>query len=692
MSPAPPDTSDDQPSSNQSDAEVTMAATLSRVWEAGRETTMVRLDTIETTVADLLLGDEANLADAIGAAHKLAGTLGMFGLPGGSALARELELLLEGDTLSPDDLVQASELTSQLRTSIESHDEPGQSGVNDPNTPGGAGDAPNGEGDASRSGSTRGSSNQPSLILVGRDRSYLEAMALGAGQHQLSVERWPVEQLESEVITGEEPPPSGSTLVVDLASLLNLEQVPDLTRAPWNQSFWAAIGTPDDLDSRLQVARHAFDLVLSNKVKAEQAIDIIAGSNQVKNQPISVLVIGHGEEMTKALSEQLPQWSITSCRPEELADHEFSQFWFMVVDVASLVETVLSPVVLCRALAQDHKAMGTSLVVAVDPSDEIGNEIMTSLAATSASVTANDPESLGRRLSSLVRRQTAGEGGDSHPGSGPTQSSQLILDQVESDLLPTGGDGSDPGQAGELTLLAVTPLWNDPDPSRWGTDDALWSSLTRVLGRNFRSGDMKGQWGDAMIVTATLDRSQMMGRMQSVTNELGNAGITVELGVSSPDPSGDSAQALIERALTDRASLNRPRTQGRGERGVLVVDDDELIASMLVDLLGAQGHQVDHLANGVAAVEVLTRPERVSDYRLVLLDISLPGIDGFGVLRQMTQAGTIGQVPVIMLTARASEDEMVLGLDLGAVDYVTKPFSPLVLLRRVNQAMTQPIS
>jgi DNA-binding response OmpR family regulator len=71
----------------------------------------------------------------------------------------------------------------------------------------------------------------------------------------------------------------------------------------------------------------------------------------------------------------------------------------------------------------------------------------------------------------------------------------------------------------------------------------------------------------------------------------------------------------------------------------------------------------------------------------VVLDVSLPGLDGFAVLRRVRAAGLEGRIPVVLLTARAAEDEVVAGLELGAVDYVAKPFSPLVLMSRLERVL-----
>ncbi|WP_406388449.1 response regulator transcription factor [Streptomyces sp. NBC_00887] len=117
---------------------------------------------------------------------------------------------------------------------------------------------------------------------------------------------------------------------------------------------------------------------------------------------------------------------------------------------------------------------------------------------------------------------------------------------------------------------------------------------------------------------------------------------------------------------------------GRGR--VLVVDDDPTVAEVVAGYLSGAGYEVARAANGPAALEqyAARRPD------LAVLDLMLPGMDGFEVCRRMRAHGP---VPVIMLTARGDEDDRILGLETGADDYVTKPFSPRELVLRVDSVL-----
>jgi two-component system, OmpR family, response regulator len=111
---------------------------------------------------------------------------------------------------------------------------------------------------------------------------------------------------------------------------------------------------------------------------------------------------------------------------------------------------------------------------------------------------------------------------------------------------------------------------------------------------------------------------------------------------------------------------------------VLIVEDDKVLGEGLVRYLQQMGYAADLAANGTYADTVLMH----EDYDIVVLDIGLPGLDGYEVLRRLRSRGR--QVPVLVLTARDAVDERVRGLDLGADDYLVKPFALLELEARLR--------
>src|SRR5947209_5803988 len=131
--------------------------------------------------------------------------------------------------------------------------------------------------------------------------------------------------------------------------------------------------------------------------------------------------------------------------------------------------------------------------------------------------------------------------------------------------------------------------------------------------------------------------------------------------------------------------MSQPQTAHGVERGrgsVLVVDDEPTIAEIVSRYLSRAGYDTRIANDGVTAIETAKawRPD------LVVLDLMLPGVDGFEVLRRLRSQGP-RSVAVILLTARGEPSDRVVGLRLGADDYVAKPFAPAELIARVDAVL-----
>ncbi len=116
---------------------------------------------------------------------------------------------------------------------------------------------------------------------------------------------------------------------------------------------------------------------------------------------------------------------------------------------------------------------------------------------------------------------------------------------------------------------------------------------------------------------------------------------------------------------------------------ILVVDDEEDLLELVRYTLAKEGHSITCVDTGEKAVDSVR--QRLPD--LIVLDLMLPGIDGLEVCRRLKRDSKTRELPIIMLTAKSEERDVIIGLDGGADDYVTKPFSPRVLLARVKSLM-----
>lgn len=150
---------------------------------------------------------------------------------------------------------------------------------------------------------------------------------------------------------------------------------------------------------------------------------------------------------------------------------------------------------------------------------------------------------------------------------------------------------------------------------------------------------------------------------------------------------GSPVAAATNRRRTYAESVNIQPAQSAAEPGnrrILLVEDEQTIADVVRDYLLQAGFQVDVAGDGFTALSLAA--SRQPD--LVILDRMLPGLDGVEVCRRLRQTMS---VPVIMVTALGTEDDRILGLETGADDYVTKPFSPRELVLRVKSVLRRSI-
>ena len=119
------------------------------------------------------------------------------------------------------------------------------------------------------------------------------------------------------------------------------------------------------------------------------------------------------------------------------------------------------------------------------------------------------------------------------------------------------------------------------------------------------------------------------------------------------------------------------------DKRILVVEDDKDILELIKFNLQKEHYQVTRASNGEEALEIIKKDHP----QLILLDLMLPGIDGLEICRILKADSSLAMIPIIMVTAKGEETDIVLGLELGAEDYIVKPFSPRVLIARIRTAL-----
>jgi two-component system response regulator CpxR len=114
---------------------------------------------------------------------------------------------------------------------------------------------------------------------------------------------------------------------------------------------------------------------------------------------------------------------------------------------------------------------------------------------------------------------------------------------------------------------------------------------------------------------------------------------------------------------------------------LLIIDDDVRLTEMLTEYLAAEGIELHSASTGSTGLRDALR----NDYDLIILDVMLPGLSGFELLRQLRESGS--RVPVLMLTARGDDVDRIVGLEMGADDYLSKPFNPRELAARIKAVL-----
>src|ERR1700747_1559488 len=122
------------------------------------------------------------------------------------------------------------------------------------------------------------------------------------------------------------------------------------------------------------------------------------------------------------------------------------------------------------------------------------------------------------------------------------------------------------------------------------------------------------------------------------------------------------------------------QTPGSMKRIALIEDDADIAYTIRLNLRKEKRYQVEHYISGVAALAALQE----KPFDLIILDLNLPDIDGLALCRELRRADETRRVPIIMLPARVEERDKLLGFEIGADDYITKPFSMRELLARVH--------
>lgn len=663
-----------------------LASALAILWRRHRQTNLDRISLLEATAANVLrtaVADDA-IADGAKAAHMLAGSLGTFGLDDGSRAALEAEFLLKQTVIDGRLLAEA---VTALRESVE-----------------GVGDDP-----GSGAGQTRsdGSVGGAAVMVVSVDAELVARLAVEAGAVGLSItssaEVPSADSLRFGVIT--------SVIVdedvfrdADGSALMN--SVAELSR----KALVFALTDRVSFEDRVELARAGASAVMSRSQGARQILSFLT-ETLARRRPVRSTVLAYhaNAKFVESLREAL---SDSSCRLE--VRHDPSSFWEALEEPGADLVVVgsdgpqLSGSELCRMVRADPRWCRLPVVVVGEPDPALFENAMAAGADdyVGPDISIRD---LGVRLDSHLERAGLVRDRcdvDHLTGCENRRAVERSLDHV----LRLATRHSAPFA---LALITIDEFEQIRAAEGTAMGDAVLRRLGALLLGKFGVDDCVGRWTHDGFAVGMYgeDREGGVKRVAEVLASFGAEGIpttsgklahyTFSAGLASSPADGlslSSLERLGETALR-RATAGQNRVVMSGERpadhapnvvDVVLIEDDDSVADVIEHALRLRHYDFSRFSDGTEAANALGDGQVKG--RVVLLDVGLPSLDGFGVLHHLRTQGVLEDTHVIMLTARSSEAEMLRALGLGATEHITKPFSVPLLLARVGQTLSRSVA
>ena len=237
--------------------------------------------------------------------------------------------------------------------------------------------------------------------------------------------------------------------------------------------------------------------------------------------------------------------------------------------------------------------------------------------------------------------------------------------------------------------------------SGWGSADRALAIGAGALARALARAEVVAHWKGAVfaalivgqpedVAAAIVADAIAAARTEASTQAAAGMPCTFSAGVAMWGE-GRSLEATVvaaERRLLEAkagagAAPSAPASGAAREHRILLAEDDDLIASVVIHRLEREGMTVRRFADGLAALEAAPQLEP----SLAILDVKMPGMDGFELLARLRELPGFARTPVMMLTSMGSEQDVVRGFELGADEYVVKPFSPVELVARVRRVL-----
>lgn len=660
-------------------------AALAGLWERFKDTFSDQVSALEATAMEVLSAELSSEARerSLREAHKLAGSLGTFGMPRGSEIARDIEAWFRSEpSTDATEVLRLSDAVVSLRRCLDAGPGLGPGVVQAPTDAG-----------------------SPFLLLVDSDPTLAEGLRREASIRDLALVVVDGVDAARRLLTTRRP----EAMLVDLAGPeadRTLELMQELQgRSP---SIPVVVLTrAHTFTDRVEAARLGGRRFLEKPIPpADVLVAVGEVINMTRAAKATVLAVDDDPIMLAALFALLESEDrriVTLDKP--------SQFWQALKDTSPdmVVLDVDMPEVngveMCQVMRADPQWSRLPVLFLTGRTDPATvQKIFAAGADDYVAKPLVGPE-LKTRIANRLER------------------SALLRRMAETDLL-TGVANQRTSAEALRGLLEAAQRYGQPvalgvvdidrmksvnDEFGYASGDDVLTQLGQLLLRRCPGDDSVGRWAgqEFFLGMVGMTRTDGVERLAEVLEEFraqrfsdgqgSSFSVSFSAGVAQYPEDGRDVSALYRRA---DSAVRRAKAVG-GDRvvpvgwstgvdsttDVVLVDDDDALAGILLHGLSTRAYRSERFTDGEEAATALQGPTPKVSARVVLLDWGLPSLDGLGVLRRLAETGVLGWTRIIMLTARDSESEVLMALDLGAFDHVAKPFSLPVLMKRVHRAM-----
>ncbi len=652
---------DDQTSANDK---------LAAIWSRFRDATLQRVDHLDEALIALLenrLTDDARQA-AVREAHKLAGASGTFGFPNASVIARDLERRL-GSTVTQADVPELAEQLVQLRTELEGT----------PSLP----SAPRVDVSAKP---------RTSLLLVEDDAVAAERVMMEAEARGFEVTRAPA---GADVMASADvkTPAIG---VIDLRGPVEpMLATLDAMHRRFPSLPVVMVMRGGTFRDRVEAARHGVRRYVDAPTSARRILDAVdAVRRAADGSGGTVLAVDDDPQILAAAESVLEERGL---RFESLSDP--TRFWERLEEtnpdllLLDIDMPEVNGIEACRVVRGNARWASLPIVFLTSRQDAESMQSAFAAGADDYLTKPIEPAVLQTRvINRLERTRIQRRQAEVDPTTGVRN--RLGATTIVDRLIHLARRSSEP------LALAIVGLKSNED----GRDVSAetFRALALALAASVREEEVVGAWGGRQLIVASYGSTaaDLAARLGAMLDDFGKG--DVYAGACIAEFPGDGADTESLAAAARRAA-EAPRDGAASVRlarrpdddlpytvDVAIVDDDESLARLLEHGVSTRGRTTRWFADGESAAKALTGGTRHTRPRLLLLDVDLPGLNGYDLLRRLSRDGVTRRTKVIMLTARNAEADVLAGLEMGAIDHVSKPFNLPVLLHKISAALGEP--